>query len=287
MEQQRRLLRAIGVATLLVGLLGIVALAAGGRAPLGEDRGNGRGVPVVFWDYVFSTAVVLFALAVPFLVWVLWGVPWSTRRRSGRRADVLVLVYVALVCAAVVGTSRIWGDEAQPQSQRLRLPRAETRRPPEDDAQRHTLEFRWLPVLVVAGGAVALVAYQARARTAASLDRRSEEELVDELTALLDDTLGDLRDEPDPRRAVVAAYARMERVLAAFGAPRRPFEAPLEYVQRVAPDLEHVPAASRLLSELTHLYERAKFSPHTIDPEMKEHAIATLQSLRGELLAPA
>ena len=287
MEQRRRLLQAIGVATLLVALLGIVALAAGGRAPLGGNRGEGRSVPIVFWDYVFSTAVVLFVLAVPFLVWVFWGVPWPTRRRSGRRADVLVLVYVALVCAAVVGASRVWGEEAE--SLRLRIPRVETRgRPPLQDDERRTPEFRWLPLVIVAGGAVAFVAYQrTRARRAPSLDRRSEEELVDELTALLDDTLDDLRDEPDPRRAVIAAYARMERVLAAFGAPRRPFEAPLEYVQRVAPDLEHVPAASRLLSELTHLYERAKFSPHTIGPEMKEHAIATLQSLRGELLAPA
>jgi hypothetical protein len=285
MEQRRRLLRVIGVATLLVGLLGVVALAAGGRAPLGGDGGESRGLPIVFWDYVLSTAVVLFVLAVPVLVWLFWGIQLPTRRRSGRQRDVLVLVYVALVCGAIVGASRIWGDDAQPQ--RLRIPRAETRRPSQQDEERHQPEFRWLPVVIVAGAAVALVAYQARARKAVSVDPRGDEELVDELTALLDDTLDDLREEPDPRRAVIAAYARMERVLAASGAPRRPFEAPLEYVQRVAPDLDHVPAASRLVFELTYLYERAKFSPHTIDPEMKEHAVATLQSLRGELLAPA
>jgi Domain of unknown function (DUF4129) len=285
MEQRRRLLRGIGVATLLLGLLGIVALAAGGRAPLGGDRGEGRGLPIVFWDYVLSTAVVLFVLAVPLLVWLFWGIQLPARRRSGWQRDLLVLVYVAVACGAIVGASRIWGDEATPQ--RLRLPRAETQRPPQQDDDRHTPEFRWLPVVVVAGGAVVLVAYQARAHSAAGLDPRSEEELVDDLTALLDDTLDDLRGEPDPRRAVIAAYARMERVLAGFGAPRRPSEAPLEYVQRVAPDLEHVPAVSRLVFELTYLYERAKFSPHTIDPEMKEHAIVTLQSLRGELLAPA
>jgi len=284
MEQRRRL-RVIGVATLLLGLLGIVALAAGGRAPLGGERGKGRGLPIVFWDYVLSTAVVLFVLAVPLLVWLLWGIQLPGRRRTGRQRDLLVLVYVALACGAIVGASRIWGDDGQPQQ--LRLPRAEARRPPQQGDERHTPEFQWLPVVVVAGAAVALVAYQARTRGAASLNPRSEEELVDDLTALVDDTLDDLRDEPDPRRAVIAAYARMERVLAGFGAPRRPSEAPLEYVQRVAPDLEHVPAVSRLVSDLTYLYERAKFSPHTIEAEMKEHAILTLQSLRGELLAPA
>jgi hypothetical protein len=38
------------------------------------------------------------------------------------------------------------------------------------------------------------------------------DKLVAELAALLDDTLDDLRAEPDPRRAIVAAYAHMELV---------------------------------------------------------------------------
>lgn len=287
MEQRRRLLRALGAATLLVGLLAVVALAAGGRAPLGGDRTEGRGPPIVFWDYLLSTAVVLCALAVPFAVWLFWVSRPEARRPSGRRRDVLVLVYVALVCAAIVGASRIWGDEREPPWPRNPRLEAQQTAGPRDD-ERRTPEFRWLPVVVAAGAAVAIVAYQgARARRAASLDPRNEKELGDELTALVDDTLDDLLDEPDPRRAVVSAYARMERVLAAFGVPRHAFEAPLEYLERVAPELERVPGASRLVFELTHLYERAKFSPHVIDAEMKEQAIATLQSLRSELLAPA
>lgn len=284
MEQRRRLLRAFGVATLLVGLLAVAALAAGGRAPLGGDRREGRGPSIVFWDYVLSTAVVLFLLGVPLVVWMFWVSRGSmARRRTGRRRDVLVLVWVALACAGVVAASRIWGEEGE---RRLpKLPRAETRRPAEREDERRAPEFRWLPLFVGAGAAVALVAYQAtRVRRRASLDPRSEEELVDDLAALVDDTLDDLRADPDPRRAVISAYARMERVLAAFGLPRRPFEAPLEYLQRASPDLDHVPGAARLIFELTHLYERAKFSPHEIDVEMKEQAIATLESLRAEVL---
>ena len=37
---------------------------------------------------------------------------------------------------------------------------------------------------------------------------------------MLDETLDDLRAEADPRRAIIAAYARLERVLAANGVPR-------------------------------------------------------------------
>ena len=52
--------------------------------------------------------------------------------------------------------------------------------------------------------------------------------------AIIDDTLEDLRSETDPRRAVVAAYARMERVLAVHGLPRDRAEAPAEYLERAA-----------------------------------------------------
>jgi hypothetical protein len=85
---------------------------------------------------------------------------------------------------------------------------------------------------------------------------------------------------------VISAYARMERVLAAFDLARLPFEAPLEYMERVEPEVELVPGAAGLVFELTHLYERAKFSPHEVELEMKEQAIAALVSLRAELLTP-
>jgi hypothetical protein len=102
--------------------------------------------------------------------------------------------------------------------------------------------------------------------------------------ALLDETLDDLRAEPDPRRAVIAAYARMERALAAYGFARRAFEAPLEYLDRISSPLhERLPPARRLVFELTHLYERAKFSLHEIDVAMKHDAITRLEFLRDEL----
>ena len=44
-----------------------------------------------------------------------------------------------------------------------------------------------------------------------------------------------------------------------------------------------MPGASGLAFELTHLYERARFSAHEVDEEMKEDAIAALVRLRAEL----
>jgi hypothetical protein len=72
----------------------------------------------------------------------------------------------------------------------------------------------------------------------------------------------------------------MERAFADSELPRRPAEAPREYLGRVLPA---VGASTASVERLTALFERAKFSPHTIDATMKEEAIDALESLRDEL----
>ena len=98
----------------------------------------------------------------------------------------------------------------------------------------------------------------------------------------VDESLDDLRAEPDSRKAVIAAYARLERVLAAHGLPRDPAEAPLEYLGRI---LAQLSVSDRAVRALTDLFEEAKFSQHAVGPEMKEQAIEALQTVRDDLLA--
>ena len=108
------------------------------------------------------------------------------------------------------------------------------------------------------------------------------ESLLPVLADVLEETLDDLRAESDPRRAVIAAYARMERALAAFGLPRSPSEAADEYLQRIFVDLE---VSGRATTRLTALFTWAKFSGHDVAPEMKQEAIAALEAVREELRA--
>jgi hypothetical protein len=68
------------------------------------------------------------------------------------------------------------------------------------------------------------------------------------------ETLDDLRSEPDPRKAVIGAYAKMERTLAARGFPRDESEAPLEYLGRI---LGIVEGSGHSARRLTRLFERA------------------------------
>ena len=125
-------------------------------------------------------------------------------------------------------------------------------------------------------GVVAFVVAEHRARRG----RGSRELLAEQLAVVLDETLDDLRAEEDPRRAIIRAYARLERVLATNGVPRAPAETPDEYLPRVLHELELEPAA---VERLTALFTRAKFSQHDVDAAMKEEAIGALEQVRDEL----
>jgi len=142
------------------------------------------------------------------------------------------------------------------------------------------VRFDWGPVIVVS--LLTVLALAAGAWLV--LERRQttprRETAAAELAVALERTIADLRAEPDPRLAVIAAYAQMERALGDIGLERSPDEAPREYLGRVLPD---VGAQTASVERLTRLFERAKFSPHAIDAAMKDEAIDALEALRDDL----
>jgi hypothetical protein len=134
--------------------------------------------------------------------------------------------------------------------------------------------------VLVAGCGVLLYAGKNTKRPPRPWRLRSQEAV----SLALDESLDDLRNEPDLRRAIIAAYARMEHALAVGGMPRRPSEAPFEYVERALGELETSAASAR---RLTDLFEWAKFSHHEPGPEMRDEAIEALVAVRDELRQPA
>jgi hypothetical protein len=134
-----------------------------------------------------------------------------------------------------------------------------------------------LAVLAVAAGFVLRAIRRGRRRS--SLAR-----LAEQLEDAVEEGLEELEADSDPRRAVIAAYARMERALARVGLPRAPQEAALEYLDRLLGLLDlRGPAARRL----TELFQLAKFSDHVIDAAMQREAIRSLAELRDDLRARA
>ncbi len=132
---------------------------------------------------------------------------------------------------------------------------------------------------VIAAAIVIAVLVERRRRRPDGLTHEQLKELGD----ALDEAIDDLRRDPDPRRAVIAAYARMEQALTLYGFPRRPSEAPYEYLSRVARDLE----AEQPVAALTELFEVAKFSEHSVDEAMRGRAIDALTAVRKEVRTAA
>ncbi len=107
-----------------------------------------------------------------------------------------------------------------------------------------------------------------------------EHTAADDVAASITDAIDDLEAESDARRAVIAAYARMEKAFARHGLTRRPSETAVEYLRRI---LLGLGSRSDPVTQLTDLYEQAKFSRHVIDRDMKDQAIDALRAIRADL----
>jgi Domain of unknown function (DUF4129) len=266
-----------------------VALASRGHRPFEGGGGGGQQPSTAFWDYLFSVALAVGVVGFGVALWALLSARGGSTQDRTRHMRLYGLVFLsALVLGVAISARMLSGDSGTSQQPRpvLKVPRPDSGRTAVPGNR--PLQIRWLPIALVGTTVALALAYlvarrRYRLRAAEEL---TDEQLADELALLVDDTLDDLRAEPDPRRAVIAAYARMERALAAYGLPKRSFEAPLEYLDRIAGELHgRLPSARRLVFELTHLFEQAKFSLHAIDAGMKEDAIATLTRLRDDLRA--
>jgi hypothetical protein len=177
-----------------------------------------------------------------------------------------------------------WPGLPQPKSNPKKTKAERSLVPPEPSATgRRSARLRWDEIAIVGAllAAAGVAAFASRkAKPMKEWRFRSHEDVA----LALDESLDDLRREPDLRRAIIAAYARMERALAAAGIPRRPSEAPLEFLARA---LQGLDASADGVTRLTDLFEWAKFSPHQPDEAMRDEAISALESLRDELRAPA
>jgi hypothetical protein len=143
--------------------------------------------------------------------------------------------------------------------------------------------FEWSVLwiaLVLLAAAAAFAFYRWRTRKPLFVPRDSELTVTEDFVASIDDAIDDLESEPDARRAVIAAYARMEAALGRNGLRRSPSETALEYLRRVLLELA---ARAEPVQRLTALFEQAKFSDHVIGDGMKHDAIAALRAIRDDL----
>ena len=278
------------VAFALLALLAIVAFAS--KSGLGH---NSHAQPTPgYVSYAFTAFLILFVLAIPVACWAFF---MQAREGGFQRKSFQMRVIQNLVTVAIIGLiilvvlyikrhhGHIFGNnDSSLQKARDALKNAH-------GAQKQTKyvpHFQWVVFWISAVllgsvvGAFVIARKRRKRRHAVPLAPSS---MTDELASTLSDAIEDLEAEPDARRAVVAAYARMERVLAKHGMRRRPSETPLEYLRHI---LLGVTTRADAVTRLTSLFEQAKFSRHEIDGAMKQDAIGALREIRDDLqTAPA
>jgi hypothetical protein len=280
--RDRRVARTVVLPAAVVLLLGVVALAS--RQPLHPPRATplstlpaGHSGAVSPWPIVLvglAAAVILASFALNLF--------WSRGSQGFERPRGSMLRQTALVTLVLLGgalvVSAVRGHRGTP----LRGGLAHGALAGRARAASPTFQFPLWAQLTVA-----LLALAAAVLVATSLGRRwratdapQPPTLGPEITAAIDRSLDDLEADPDARRAIIAAYRRMEESLAHVGLPRGPSETAREYLSRGLASLELSPGA---IGTLTTLFERAKFSLRHVDLRLRDEAISALRALQEEL----
>ncbi len=98
------------------------------------------------------------------------------------------------------------------------------------------------------------------------------------LAAAVEESLEDLRAEPDARRAIIRCYGRFERVAADSGLPRKPWHTPAEFMREA---LSRLPAPRGAVPTLTGLFELARFSHRALGPTERDRALDALHEIKA------
>jgi hypothetical protein len=280
----RRRLLPLGLAVAL--LLALAGIASHGR-PLAAG-GRGAGPTATFFDYVATTLVIVAFVMLGVVVYSLAGqklrrVPaprgrWHLATTMLAFLATLALIWVLVHTGFVERLQRF--EKALTQRQRPGQVQGRQAKPGSNVRNPH---LRWdeiaIFVVLIAGTAVVLYAGRRTKRSPKPWRFGRKEEV----SLAIDESIDDLRNDPNLRRAIVAAYARMEQALGRAGLPRHPAEAPFEYVERALLNLD---TSIDSVRRLTALFEWAKFSQHEPAPEMRDEAIDALVAVRDELARP-
>jgi hypothetical protein len=269
-----------------LGLLVAVLLAAAGIASHGRplEGGRGTGPTATFFDYVATTLVLV---AIVFLAIAVWSAlsqktagGGPPRGRWNLITALLTFALSTLIAVLLLHTGFVNRLRNLEQNLKKEQHGQTTQKQPPTGRNERNPHLRWDEITVflalIAGTGVVLYANRRTRRTPRPWRFGRNEEVAQ----ALDESIDDLRNDPDLRRAIIAAYARMEHALARAGIARHPSEAPFEYMERALRSLE---TSADGAQRLTGLFEWAKFSHHEPEPAMRDEAIAALVAVRDEL----
>jgi Domain of unknown function (DUF4129) len=277
--------RVLGALVVLLVLLAVVALASHG----GFDHTAQPVATPGYVNWAISVFLVVFVLMIPVAVYA-YSVQMrefrvQNRRRHTMQARILrSFGVIAIILLILAGRGFLHRHHALPALNASWLTGGSDATRHGNRASHYQPSFQW-PVLWLT---IALLAVAAawflwkRAHRDELPPWAPAASVADDVAESIDDAIDDLEAEPDARRAVIAAYARMERTFGRNGLSRLASETPTEYLRRILLGLTTKVDAVR---RLTGLFEQARSSDHAIDATMKQDAIDSLRTIRDDLQA--
>jgi hypothetical protein len=288
----------VGVVVVLGFLLAAIVGLSSSSSPWLPDDGVGSSAPAIVGN-VLAVALAVGLCVLFALIWVISPRPSKAKPRAapavavedvaaGLRSGTLVLVGGLVAVAFLIGAFWFLLEQANvaqlPPQPTVTSGGDEVPAAPPDTPARASPVFHWF-ALGLAGSIAVLVPLGLVVR-----HRRREVDAVDEPGPLPDsvaravgDSIDQIERDPDSRRAIIRAYARMEGAFDEAGIPRRPYEAPFEYVGRALRGLRVSPPT---VGRLAALFERARFSQHVVGAETKDEALGALREIDRQMKEP-
>jgi len=289
-ENAPRSIKLTIVSVALLALLAVVAFAS--RSGLGHES-QAQPTPR-YVSYAFTLFLIVFVLAIPvaaygFLIQAREGQVARKSFKSRIISNFATMLFFGFLAFMVIYMKRHHNQIFHIDTSALdKSKNALKNRPHRTGAGKYEPQFEWIVFWIALAGilvsAVVMYVLYRRRKQRRALSAEAEPTMAEDLVASMSDAIDDLEAEPDARRAVIAAYARMEGVLGRHGLRRAPSETPLEYLRRVLFGLTDRADAVR---RLTGLFEQAKFSRREIDASMKQDAIGALREIRDDMEATA
>lgn len=276
-------------------LVGLVGLASGGSPWHGGGHSDVSSSVV----RVAAAAAGVLVVGALLLVWV--GTPSAEKRKRARRRlsprdleelgeSLSAAGKAAAIVAAAVGLflliclpfiTRTAATSQGPASKPAAPPSRTVAPPPARGTPDSSTTLAWL----VAGAAATLLllapaAVVVRRRRARRARKAVVPDVAEHVGSGLRASLAELELEREPRIAIQRAYVRMEESFREIELVRAPDETPSEFTRRA---LRVLGACAASASDLTELFEVARFSDHALGEGDRNRAIASMQRVEAEI----
>ncbi len=112
-------------------------------------------------------------------------------------------------------------------------------------------------------------------------NKTDEEQLKQTIGLTLDRAISDLDRGEDKRTTVLKCYKEISNLLAEKGAENKKSMTPREFKRET---IKKVPSVEKSITEITYLFEEARYSPHDLKIRDKEKVLKYLKKLKEDFL---